>query len=288
MSGLLICGGVLVTTVDDVVSIKGLEYKGELVGLRIFFPNGAWDIGKFDVKGLGFKHFDIAERIQLQEVGELLLSEEEAETGEYAVDVSDDESAMYDARGILDSDRFRDHLKGFQPPHRVSLNELLSDDGWKPKRVDRTDEHKNQHTLTQPNGKDWSGGWIGSAKSLESAMKGFHFNQVMYALHKGAIVADIAVETYQHLKQAKEIIELIESRTYIKDNIVAVMVNGEPKYFSVDAFPFSNRVEQRGFVRNNDLVGDDIPDASQDSWFTAIEMTCIGITKAYYREGLGN
>jgi hypothetical protein len=274
-----------VVIVTDVSSIKGLEYSGELVGLRIFFDNGSWDIGKDDLKGLGLKHFNIADRIKLSLVDELLLSEEEVKTGEYAVDISQDESALFTLRGILDSGEFSESLKGFQLPHQVSLYEFMSDDGWIPKKVDRRDEYKNQHTLTQPDGRDWQGGWIGSARSLDLAKRGFHFNQVMYALHGGKNVADVAVQTYQHLKEAKDFIELIESRTYIKDNTVVIMVNGEPKYFDVADFPLTNRVSQRGFVRDNGLIGDDIPDASKDSWFTAMEMTCIGISKAYYREG---
>jgi hypothetical protein len=266
---------------ETITSIKGLDYNGELVGLRLFSSQGSFDIGKDVLKLRGMKHFTILTRINLSLHGELLLSEEEASSGVLSEDISENEVVLSRCLAVLQEPTYKEQLLGFQKPYELSLAEFMSDEGWKPERVTRTDEHRNQHTLTQPDGTSYRGGWIGSHRSLDAAKKGFHYDQVKYALHSGKTVASVAVEGYQDLKWAKGFIDHLSSTIGFSDGLVVVPVDNEEVSFPLESFPLTNRVSQRGFVSSNGLMSKNVEVInSQDSWFGLQEVTCISIEKA--------
>jgi hypothetical protein len=259
-------------------ALKGLEYRGELVGIRMTTNSGdSWDVGKDVMKEWGMKHFNIEERLELKLHGDLLLSDEEVDTGNHSLDISTNNEIMDSVKQLL-TGPLSGRIKGFQMPWKMSLNEFYMDEGWVPVKVDRTDEYKNQHYMYMPDGSKWSGGWIGKSPSLEKAKLSFHKKQVYYALHRGANVSDVALDTYPALKEAKHCILEIQNRVRISGDTMTVDMNGRQQSFHACDYFNLPRYAQRGFVKDNDLVSPELNNI--DEWFSAVEMTCIALIRA--------
>lgn len=258
--------------------LKGLEYRGELVGLRLITGDTtAWDISKEVLKEWGITHFNIKEKIKLKPYNDLLLSESEAKTGVYAEDISNAPLIKEKAKELI-LGKYFELVRGFRLPWQMSLYEFMSDEGWVVQKVDRTDEHRNQHIIYLPDGSAWTGGWIGSFKSLDNAKAGFHANQVYYALHRGEDVSLVALDTYPALQEAYRLIGLIQSRIRASGETLTMEVNGEKKSFKFQDYVGLARYEERSFVKNEGLVDHDIQ-GIKDTSLTSVEMTCIAITR---------
>lgn len=262
--------------------IKGLEYGDALVGLRIELSDGVWDVDNDTLKEVGLTHYDIKDKIRLKLVGDLLISEDEEENGENITDISENQEAKEFLRGKLIEEPWSKMLRGFQMPWKMSLQEFMVDDSWEAIRVERTDEYKNQHNLKQPDGTLWRWGWIGSARSPETAKWNFHKEQVRYALHRGDDVADVALVTYPEYVEVKQLIKEFLSRVSHDGEVIHIKVAPNTvRSFNVKDCPDA-RYAVRDFVSERELIPQDVPDFDKD-WFNLREITCIAIEK-YIRE----
>lgn len=261
------------------VQVKGIQYKGELLGLRFTIKDGRmFDIGREEIRGLGFRQFRISERVELFEEGDLLVTKEEQDTGVLAEDISENPEGLQWVRVLLNKPEIIKKLGGFQLPYEVSLGAFLNDEDWIPVKEERTDEYKGQHSIIMPNGKMFPQGWIGKAKSLDQAKRNFHREQTKLALHRGEDVALAAVESYKDLLKSREYILEVEKRFTFKGNLGTYKHEGYSVQFSLDKYP-KPRYEQRAFVKKYGLVAQGINKELTESWFDALEITCIALTR---------
>lgn len=263
--------------------IKGLVFRGELLGLRFYLQQGVFDLSNYTL-ALDFEltHYNIEDKITLVESEELLVSQEELTCDVVVSELTP--TAIDEISSLLETEEVKTLLKGYQPPHLMSTQNFIQDSGWRPVRVTRTDEHDGQHEMLQPDGTKWSGGWVGKGRTPEIVKRNFHYDQVKYKIHWGVEVADSALDDYPDLKSARDgiqnLLALLSSQA--DGELTAPTNDGETYTFPMSAFPES-RYSQRAFVANHNLSPSPFSlgvtlTATPESWFTPNECMCIAIS----------
>jgi hypothetical protein len=267
----------------QVTDVKVLTHDFVLLGLRFTTDRGIVDADKGSLTKFGILNINIPNRVELIPHGNLLVTQEELDSGINAEDVSADEEAL---KGVVDalSTEATEVLTKFQKPYEQSLEMFMADENWIPEKVIRTDEHKNQHHMKLPDGTYYRGGWIGSFRSLEKAKRGFHYDQAKWSIHRGNNVYDEALETYPDLKQYKDLIEQIKQTITIENNettIIKMQVNNETKQFPIGDFYEQPRYIQRGFISEHDLLDTELENTKLLNTFCNVrELTTIALAQA--------
>lgn len=262
----------------EIHDIKALTYEGRLLGLRFYTNKGIYDADRDSLKNEGILNINIPNRSELKLVGDLLVTDEEINSGKTVIDVSEDEKLKVLVNFLRGKEKFT-HLFKFQKPYEQSLKTFMEDPYWVPERVERNDEYRNQHVIKQPDGKYWRGGWIGRYRSLELAKEGFHYEQCKWALHRGDDVADEALITYLDLRRAKKYITQVEKSVSFNGDECRVLVDGVVHTFNLSDFP-KDRISQRGFVSEHNLISKNIEGVHL---FDARETVIVGIQRAIYK-----
>lgn len=273
--------GLLCMLIEDV---RVLKYESRLLGLRFFTSDGAFDAEWDVLRKVGIYNINIDNSLQLKPVGDLLLSDEEASTGVLATDISENIEFLTSISGALQNTRFADDLFRVHKPHEIPLQVFMDDEGWVATKVDRTDEYKNQHNLTLPDGSKWRGGWIGSAKSPEIAKRNFHKEECMWSIHRGTLVSDEVLAPYSDLMEVKDVLNRILDTISIEDGQIHMRIGGETKSLPVSEYPLHSRIEERGVVRENNLISDVVESSFKVGHFDPRELTVIALTIALRRE----
>lgn len=235
--------------------VKALVFDNALLGLRFTTDEGVLDTDKESLTKEGILNINLPNRADLIPHDNLLITQEELDSGITAKDVSDQHELLRNLIASLDPD-LKVTLTTFQKAYEQSLETFMADENWQPIRVNRTDEHKNQHHMLQPDGRNYGGGWIGSHRTLEKAKSTFHYEQTLWAIHRGNTVSPEAVKSYPDLKQYTELIDKIKQTIKIENSenpIVTMLVDNELKSFELSTFKRDPRYELRGFVTENGL-----------------------------------
>lgn len=241
----------------NITTIRTLTFDGRDVGLRFSLEDRSiLDADRQSLKEQGVFTITLDDKVELKLLDDILVSEEEIEVGVNATDVSNDKEHLAKLIESIHLSEKYPHLFEFKKPYELTLEDFLADEGWIPEKENRSDEHKNQHSILMPNGQYWRGGWIGTARSLYDAKKNFHYDQTRWALHRGESVSDEVLESYPHLKQFNDIITEIKQNIkvhYENSETIQVNIDGEERLIPLTSFP-KTRLEQRRYVMDNELI----------------------------------
>lgn len=143
-------------------------------------------------------------------------------------------------------------------PEEMSLLQFLELESWRAMPDERASgESKGNYILIQPNGEQYSGGWIGKHKNEEAAKRDFHKKQVYFAIHWGRVLPDHVLFDYPDLKSAQQSISQMKQNILLSSGpYVKVRVSGCERYFHMMDVPLYSRVDMREFVRIHRLCSD--------------------------------
>lgn len=268
----------------DVTEIKALTYLERLIGLRFNTSEGILDADKTSLTKLGVLNINIPNRVELFLKDDILISQEELDSGITTVDISNDTDKLSNLVESIKEQEGYQHLFIFQKPYEQSLKTFMEDENWETVRIKRNDEYNNQHHIIQPDGNQWRGGWISKNRDSEKAKSNFHYDQVRWAIHRGNKVSEESLLTYPDLKQyidlIAEIKQLYKPKTDKNGELVISVDTGDEETVRevyLNKFP-EERYNQRTFV-TPDLI---LPFLSEvnliGKFLDARELSIIAIT----------
>lgn len=236
----------------EITWVRSLVYNGVPLGLRFNTDEGIFDASRESLRQQKVFNCNLPAQVTLKLVGDDFISAEDS-SGVSIVDISDNLEVLNAVVEKLKSSSLKSRF-ALQPVHQQSLHVFLNDPDWVAIRVVRNDEYNNQHTLRQPDGKMWGGGWIGKARSPVQAKAIFHYEQVFWALHRSAQVSLDALETYPDLQNIVNTIKSIQANVSISDSdVVRVTVNDKIVEFPLSTWP-DRILSERAFANKEGLV----------------------------------
>lgn len=270
------------------VTLWGLTYRGEMVGLRIGINDRVWDIDRDSLKReFGISHYDIKRKLSLTEHNGVLIPVSDKQYGIKSLDMVEDAEMRPFFEWLLHQNPLvKEQMRGFQLPWNMSLNWFMEDEGWEAIRVVRNDEYNNQHELRMPDGRKYPGGWIGKARTPYEAKYNFHYEITKQALFRGDFVADAAILTYPDLTEwRKRILDIVEG--FSRWNNFLVYSHGNKETEIPLDIVITPRYNQRSVVRTYGLL-DHVQTAHKqyksEFPYTLLETICVAINHYLYRD----
>lgn len=237
------------------LGITSLSLNGSIIGLRFQTPKGVFDADRESLNKHGIYNLRRPNVEELHSYGDLLMTQEEFQTGLVTEDISDSPKLEKLVSMLKSNQGYQDMFK-ILLPHEQSLEDFLNS-GWQVERVHRNDEYNGQHYLYLPNGFKYRGGWIGKGRDPYKVLTTFHYEQCYWYMHQGGVCSPSALRAHPDLAQYERILRDMVSHIthYERDGKVTLEVpqtTGESIILDGVDYIHLNPYEQRGYFTNID------------------------------------
>lgn len=233
--------------------IRSLVYNRVPIGLRFNFDGMVLDADRSSLRRQGVLNINLPSRVELKLLNNEFVSSEDLQ-GVDVHDISDNEEYLAQLLAIFRASGHRS-IFTLQAVHDQSLEVFLADPGWQAKRVENGGLNSNHFLMMQPDGRMWSGGWIGKHHDALKAKKDFHYAQVFWALHRSLDVSDEVLHSYPDLMTVSNTLAAIVASVIIHRHgaSFSLRVNNHTVTVHSSTWP-DNILDERSFVQSFGLV----------------------------------